>query len=774
MKQVIYLTLILLLNLNTLLSATIPLVFAEEKIDHSEHSEVLEDINKELTEENKTTDEEKTRKSTISTSDEEEYLNESAIAIEDTVVTQTNEEQEPTEISLPNSGIGNLITFRAQSSNFNATTLVLNGNRLRASSPGQFIINVTGADVVEYSMDIYRLNSSAETISTENNIFSFPAMGNEQNFNANIRFNNTSPNITSGDILEVYHREPQRIFIGSGLDQTLPLSNNRAYLELTNAGYRLLQFDRVVSRKGNITTETSDEDLDNRIAEFLDTSDTPNIEVVGFIEYPDRSTIGSSSGKIRVQELLSTGRFIQKDYTVDFEIKSPFEFEIEPQSLYLSQTERALDFSKIISDVTYGGVALDATEYEVTIEKMVDTSTVGVKSGFFKVTHKKTRHSSSFEVPIHVLWGNSLYFRGAEDISIGTFTYDPGEQKIISNPGTAITSGVVHEYFASDSLYYSLNQHRLTEDKQLFEETNKENSHAATAGMQRSEAITSFGSGTQSIDTEIGDIIEVYHREPGERFQRAENEQLSNVSMNDNYTYFELTNSGYKQLYFDRVNVINGKHITSEMTYEDLDLAVSDYLDLSQAGDVEISGFVRYPDITVHGNTNGVIRVQEKLSTGRYVQKDYLVEFYVEYRSLKFMEVPSSFNFGSSILYSDRHQWITVENENKKNMLTVYDGREILTEWRVSAKASILVNSDRAKDNQINGARYNFSLDSGDRKMIMADGLSSTMITHGVNTNEKRHMDINLNNLELFLPRLSGMPGEHFKGEIVWTVDMVP
>ncbi|SFE57986.1 hypothetical protein SAMN04487887_1181, partial [Enterococcus casseliflavus] len=242
MKQVIYLTLILLLNLNTLLSATIPLVFAEEKIDHSEHSEVLEDINKELTEENKTTDEEKTRKSTISTSDEEEYLNESAIAIEDTVVTQTNEEQEPTEISLLNSGIGNLITFRAQSSNFNATTLVLNGNRLRASSPGRFIINFTGAAVLEYSMDIYRLNSSAETISTENNIFSFTAMGNEQNFNANIRFNNTSPNITSGDILEVYHREPQRIFIGSGLDQTLPLSNNRAYLELTDAGYRLLQF----------------------------------------------------------------------------------------------------------------------------------------------------------------------------------------------------------------------------------------------------------------------------------------------------------------------------------------------------------------------------------------------------------------------------------------------------------------------------------------------------------------------------------------------------
>ena len=939
------------------------------------------------------------------------------------------------------------------------------------------------SDSVYYSLNQHRLTEAKQLFEETNKNSSHAVTAGMQRSEAVISFGGGTQSIDTeiGDIIEVYHREPGGRFQKAEDEQlsNVSMNNRYAYFELTDSGYKQLYFDRVIptSISVNISKDIDNDALDKRIGEWLDLSNAPNVEIVGFSAYPDREKTGESVGKIRVQEKLSTGKYVQKDYLINFYV-SDISFEVVPIEIDLGETLTDEKINSMVDNVVLNGKELSDAEYTISLLSQPDI--IGKQYSKIVLVYENTE--VPIQVPTNVLWGDSLYFRGASDISIGTFTYDAKEQKIVSNPGTAISSGVVHFNFASDSVYYSLNQHRLTEAKQLFEETNKNSSHAVTAGMQRSEAVTSFGGGTQSIDTEIGDIIEVYHREPGGRFQRAKDEHLSNVSMKDNHTYFELTDTGYKQLHFNRIQTetqfipvgisevelqervaefisapknssieavkfvrypvtsnitettgtiriqeklsndkyvmrdytvpfivspvsvtineptlklseqikkkdlkqiitdvlydgnqvapseytvdlveqpdsstigrkefrVNVKMLTTDeqisfivnstvvwedtllirsgerisqgaitffpeenelrasygdatnfdellskelpeevafsaelfqlaekdtidfdsdrtlqlestfygkntikdvvdnfgeegigaanngnilkiymnkkagsnanlfnneveknvtsindiiyfeltqsgfhklninqitpndvvlslgTTIESLDNSVEEYLNLTHAPNVEILGFKEYPKTSKAGETTGVITVQESMMDGKIIQKDYLVKFHVEYSNLRFMEVPSVFDFGSSVLYSSRHQWLSVENKDKNNMVTVYDGRETLTEWKVSAKASILVNSDREKDIQINGARYNFTLGSGDRKTIMADGLSSTMITQGVSTNENRQVNIKLNNLELFLPRLSGTPGEQFEGEIVWTIDMVP
>ncbi|MFP8918494.1 WxL domain-containing protein [Enterococcus innesii] len=681
--------------------------------------------------------------------------------------------------SLSQSDIGNQITFRAQSSNFNATRLVLDGNRLHASSPGMFIINGTAA-VIEYSMDIYRLNSSTEVISTENNIFSFSAMRNEQNTVVNTRFNNTSPDITHGDILEVYHRQPQRMFIGDGLDQPLSMSNNRAYLELTDGGYRLLQFDRVITKNGTITTETSDGALDDRISDFLDMSGTPNVEAVGFVEYPDRSTIGSSTGTIRVQEILSTGRFVQRDYTVDFEIKSSFEFEIEPQSVYLSQTEKVLDFSKIISDVTYGGVALDTTEYEVTIEKMVDTSTVGLKTGTFTVTNTQTKGSMSFDVPIHVLWGDSIELRGYQSRSLGTYTYFPEEEQVNVTWGRSVNDGNVSIHpETGDDIYYTVSLFRPQEQKQVL--TDMDAYFNLTGRGNKNPDIINTIPNNRKIDVSVGDIMEIYHRQSltdSDLLSFYSNESPQALSNVTETSYVELTNQGYQSLTVNRVVPVYDQVLRLGMSKADLDASVNKYLDISNTDGVEIVGFVSYPDTSQIGEQQGTIRVQEKLSNGNYIQKDYDITFSIDYSTLRIEEAPVTFDFGQDNIFSRFHQWITAEKKINTNQVKVFDGRETQTDWMISAQASLLKHTDRThKTSYISNARYILDIDTGERRTIYADGQSSTIIdthTQSSETSGSRLTTTIFDSVQLFLPSFSGASGEGFEGEITWTIDMVP
>ncbi|MDB1717926.1 WxL domain-containing protein, partial [Enterococcus entomosocium] len=504
------------------------------------------------------------------------------------------------------------------------------------------------------------------------------------------------------------------------------------------------------------------------------------VEAVGFVEYPDRSTIGSSTGTIRVQEILSTGRFVQRDYTVDFEIKSSFEFEIEPQSVYLSQTEKVLDFSKIISDVTYGGVALDTTEYEVTIEKMVDTSTVGLKTGTFTVTNTQTKGSMSFDVPIHVLWGDSIELRGYQSRSLGTYTYFPEEEQVNVTWGRSVNDGNVSIHpETGDDIYYTVSLFRPQEQKQVL--TDMDAYFNLTGRGNKNPDIINTIPNNRKIDVSVGDIMEIYHRQSltdSDLLSFYSNESPQALSNVTETSYVELTNQGYQSLTVNRVVPVYDQVLRLGMSKADLDASVNKYLDISNTDGVEIVGFVSYPDTSQIGEQQGTIRVQEKLSNGNYIQKDYDITFSIDYSTLRIEEAPVTFDFGQDNIFSRFHQWITAEKKINTNQVQVFDGRETQTDWMISAQASLLKHTDRThKTSYILNARYILDIDTGERRTIYADGQSSTIIdthTQSSETSGNRLTTTIFDSVQLFLPSFSGAPGEGFEGEITWTIDMVP
>ncbi|EPH98401.1 hypothetical protein D920_01669, partial [Enterococcus faecalis 13-SD-W-01] len=94
------------------------------------------------------------------------------------------------------------------------------------------------------------------------------------------------------------------------------------YYEVTPSGYRPLSINRAVTTEHEIEMDTSEAELQNRVAEFIDISNLPNMRVVEFAELPDVTRPGKSPGVIRVAETLASGKEAMYEYTVDFNVIS--------------------------------------------------------------------------------------------------------------------------------------------------------------------------------------------------------------------------------------------------------------------------------------------------------------------------------------------------------------------------------------------------------------------------------------------------------------------
>ncbi|HHD1574548.1 TPA: hypothetical protein ACN1M8_002233 [Enterococcus faecium] len=662
--------------------------------------------------------------------------------------------------------IGNIIVFRSPQGGYMATMLTISSSKLRASSPGIFDMAYDGK--LLYSMDIYRIKNTKEKLSNENNIFSFEALGNRRNTTINDQFNANTPIIENGDILEVYHINEQRMIQGAG-NTILPMRNNRAYLELSNNSYHLLQINQATVSTGIINTETTDDELNENIKDYLNLDSVPNVELVGFITYPDRSIVGNSNGIIRVQESLTNGKFIQYDYTVPFEVKTAFDFEIIPQKLTLAQDMSAVNLYDTIRNVTYNGQVLNTSEYEISVVTEPNTNQASNQIAELLIRNKVTNQSINYEVPITVLWGDTILFRGENNGSVGAYTFHPKQKMITARWGKYNSSSVVNEGFLSE-IYYTLDFYSVSEMNPVIDKATPYHSFQVY-GEDPPSRFAEF-SPSRQLAVSIGDIVKVTHAEAGNRLRYISDEVETELVHNDNTAYLELTDKGYHLLQINQANTCSGI-ISSTKTNEELDADILEYIDISQSPNLEVVGFVSYPDRTVAGNVQGIIRVQEKLSTGKYIQKDYNVDFTVEYGDLRFLEVPSNFNFGHSNRYSLLHQWLPVENLIKNNVVTVFDGREKQTDWSISMKASRLKNSKSGSP--IIGARYNFLFESGKRGNILADGESSSSVTREeVSSIKGQTATIGLEQVKLFLPRLSGVSSSEYEGEITWTIDLVP
>ncbi|EMF0080281.1 WxL domain-containing protein [Enterococcus hirae] len=394
----------------------------------------------------------------------------------------------------------------------------------------------------------------------------------------------------------------------------------------------------------------TDEQLDQQAASYLNLSNAPNVEVVGFTSYPNRSSLGQTTGTIQVQEKLSNGKYVQMTYEVPITVHQGLEATTMAQVLTLGEP---LDLEKAVNEVKYNNTVLARDAYEFEYDPRHDLDVPGRRYTMVTVVHKASGERIQVQVHLTIRWGETLLFRGEADRSAGALAYLPGENKIVARRGDNIEVAPIHPDFPE--LYYSLEVLRNTASQQLLDELSIKKNYEAAG----SRGVNGHVSGIGTISIEYGDILKVYHAEAQERLRIFNNEIEGALSHKDNIAYLELTPTGYRQVLIDRVTPRTGL-ISQNMTNEQLAQQAASYLNLSNAPNVEVVGFTRYPDRSNLGQTTGTIQVQEKLSNGKYVQMTYEVPFTVE-GTRKITNV-SNFDFGT-IRKSNRRQIVTALNE---------------------------------------------------------------------------------------------------------------
>ncbi|WP_368024471.1 putative mucin/carbohydrate-binding domain-containing protein [Enterococcus sp. C57] len=485
----------------------------------------------------------------------------------------------------------------------------------------------------------------AQTIENINPIFSFTANGGDTVDTLRTKYNSASkPALAYGDVVEVFHTQPNRVgTLSSGNVQGFgsvadSRDGNRGYLELTNSGYRQLTFNRATPRQATISTNTTNAQLDASLANYLDMSRAAGSQIERFVTYPDRSRTGTSNGVIRVRQQLSTGNFVYKDYQVPFNVQDGIQADITHQNLLVGET---FDINKSISNVRYRGTTLNSNQYTLDFQLGTVLDVAGTRDLSVKVTHNTSGESTDFSVPITLRWGNTIMFRGVNDRAGGALAYVPSEQRLTMTRGSYETLAPTHPLFSHE--YFNLSLLRNSANRQNFTELPEYYKFSSPGTWNAEQNKQNFGSRTINY----GDILKVHHEEAEERLRIFNNEAEGALSHRDNIAYLELTPTGYRQVLIDRVAPKSGT-ISRRMTDGQLDQQVASYLDLSNAPNVEVVGFTRYPDRSSLGQTTGTIQVQEKLSNGNYIQLTYDVPFTV-HQGLEATPVAQSLTLGESL-----------------------------------------------------------------------------------------------------------------------------
>lgn len=208
--------------------------------------------------------------------------------------------------------------------------------------PGQGSSSLTTSSLPQVGLKIWsRLSiySGNENISIgeTTEAFKFEIAGNESPNDIVEKFEaqtDGSNKITAsiGDVVESWHiyktDEETGNSITSGRQWNLQMvdeqmvdqsgGGNSVYYELTDTGYQPLDINKTKSVKKKITRHITDVELEDTINNYLN---LPNgVTAVCFEEYPDRTSLGEKQGKIKVEEILISGKKIQCDIIVDFSV----------------------------------------------------------------------------------------------------------------------------------------------------------------------------------------------------------------------------------------------------------------------------------------------------------------------------------------------------------------------------------------------------------------------------------------------------------------------
>lgn len=134
--------------------------------------------------------------------------------------------------------------------------------------------------------------------------------------------------IEVGDIIQIWHgrvtgekyERPWLYFMANEtfVDDTAGL--NDVYYEVTETGFKLIQLNRLSTAEKSVPIYTNTLYFDEHIDEFIDSEGLSNISKT-FLTYPDTTSSGKKEAIIRVEQMNSSGKKVQYDYSLEVTVE---------------------------------------------------------------------------------------------------------------------------------------------------------------------------------------------------------------------------------------------------------------------------------------------------------------------------------------------------------------------------------------------------------------------------------------------------------------------
>ncbi|WP_430596526.1 hypothetical protein [Enterococcus sp. DIV0175] len=288
------------------------------------------------------------------------------------------------------------------------------------------------------------------------------------------------------------------------------------------------------------------------------------------------------------------------------------------------------DVSKMFTNVRLeDGTAISASDYtaEVTsipsFDNMAATDKISVK-----ITRKSNGAATYVQVPVKMVWGNTIQLRGIIDSVAGAYTL----HKIGNGYRLRSSYGQDNDYYPSgvhgyypDTPYHSITLLRGSgKIDQLSSTYYKETKGTNTA----KEVVENFGTNGQQ-HVQLGDVVKIWHKEQKRNFYTKDEKEIAYSTKNEDSTYFAITADGFVPY---RLNQLKPKEttITTKTTNAELDKQAGDLIDfLGMNGNgLKVSKITEYPDRSKAGTAKGKVLVEETIDGHTYTY-EYEVPFKV-------------------------------------------------------------------------------------------------------------------------------------------------
>ncbi|NKX11108.1 putative mucin/carbohydrate-binding domain-containing protein [Bacillus cereus] len=243
------------------------------------------------------------------------------------------------------------------------------------------------------------------------------------------------------------------------------------------------------------------------------------------------------------------------------------------------------------------------------------------------------------EVPLEVIYGDSLVFQGDGNNTRSIVTADHNTKKLQAT----FTDAKVHYRFENEK-YMGIT---------LYDQNGNEKKVISAEGQESSK---NFAEQLNGVDFAYGDVIKVYHAESDRLKWYQKNEFVSN-GKGKQELYFKLTEKGFERMEAQQEVTAVPQKVVIGTDAEKLDAK-----DFVQVKDGEVLGFVEKPDTTKIGEQKAKVETKDRFGNKKVTEV--------------FVEV----TYGDSIVYqgvSNVTRSIVTLNHAEKKLHATFTNEEI-------------------------------------------------------------------------------------------------